>query len=64
MSTFDISCKIWIFAEEMLIFLLKHKVTNVGKKWLGTVHKLCRQLEGEGGLVKNLFLPMRGGRGV
>ena len=27
---------------------------------LGTVHKLCRQLEGEGGLVKNLFLPMRG----
>ena len=34
MSTFDISCKIWIFAEEMLIFLLKHKVTNVGKKWL------------------------------
>ena len=30
----------------------------------GTVHKLCRQIEGEGGLVENLFLPMRGGGGV
>ena len=27
---------------------------------IGTIHKLRRQLEGEGGSGKNLFLPMRG----
>ena len=31
---------------------------------IGTIHKLRRQLEGEGGSGKNLFLPMRGGGGA
>ena len=37
MSTFDISCKIWIFVEEMLTFSSNHKVTNVGKNLVNVI---------------------------